>query len=60
MNKISERIKRVEDNISSACVRSGRSRDDVKLIVVTKSASFEAVQEVINFGITNLGENRVQ
>ena len=60
MNKISERIKRVEDNIGSACARCGRSREDVKLIVVTKSASFEAVQEVINLGITNLGENRVQ
>ncbi len=58
--KISERIKRVEDNISSACIRSGRNRSDVKLIVVTKSASFEAILEVIRLGITHFGENRVQ
>ena len=60
MVKISERIKRIEENISSACARSGRDRRDVKLIVVTKSASFESILEVIRLGITNLGENRVQ
>jgi len=60
MVKISDRIKRVEENINSACIRSGRDRQDVKLVVVTKSASFEAVQEVIRLGITDLGENRVQ
>jgi len=60
MVKISERIKRVEDNISAACSRSDRDRRDVKLVVVTKSASFEAVLEVLRLGITNLGENRVQ
>jgi pyridoxal phosphate enzyme (YggS family) len=60
MVKISDRIKRIEEKINSACARSGRDRQDVKLVVVTKSASFEAVQEVIRLGITNLGENRVQ
>ena len=60
MLKIPERIKRVEENIRSACARSGRDRQDVKLVVVTKSASFEAVLEVLRLGITELGENRVQ
>ena len=60
MVKISERIKRIEENIRSACARSDRDRRDVKLIVVTKSASFESILEVIRLGITNLGENRVQ
>jgi PLP dependent protein len=60
MINISERIRRVEDNICSACERSGRNRSDVKLVVVTKSASFEAVMEVLCLGITDLGENRVQ
>ena len=60
MVKISEKIKRVEENIKSACERRGRDRREVKLIVVTKSASFEDVMEVIRLGITELGENRVQ
>lgn len=60
MNRISERIKRVEENICSACARSGRERSEVNLVVVTKSASFEAILEVLRLGITELGENRVQ
>ena len=60
MIKISERIKRVEENICSACSRSGRDRGEVKLVVVTKSAPFEAVLEVLKLGITEMGENRVQ
>ena len=60
MAKISERIKRVKDTINSACVRVGRDPNEVKLVVVTKSATIEAVKEVICLGFTELGENRVQ
>ena len=60
MAKISERIERVKDTISSACARVGRDPGEVKLVVVTKSATIEAVKEVIRLGFTNLGENRVQ
>ena len=60
MVKIADRIKHVEENINSACLRSGRNRQDVKLIVVTKSAAFDAILEVLNHGITCFGENRVQ
>ena len=60
MSKISERIKRVKDTIDSACVRAGREPDEVKLVVVTKSATVDAVREVIDLGFTELGENRVQ
>ena len=60
MTKISERLKRIEDSIASACARSGRDRGDVKLVVVTKSATIDAVEQVIRLGCTELGENRVQ
>ena len=60
MIKISEKTKRVEGNINSACARAGRDPSEVKLVVVTKSATIEAVQEVIRLGFTDLGENRVQ
>ena len=60
MTKISERLKRIEDNIASACARAGRDRGDVKLVVVTKSATIDAVEQVIRLGCTELGENRVQ
>jgi pyridoxal phosphate enzyme (YggS family) len=60
MTKIAARIKHIKEAIKSACNRSDRSPDDIKLVVVTKSATIEAVKEVINLGITDLGENRVQ
>jgi pyridoxal phosphate enzyme (YggS family) len=60
MTKISERIGSVKDAISSACARVGRDVSEVKLVVVTKSATIEAIQEVIRLGFTDLGENRVQ
>jgi pyridoxal phosphate enzyme (YggS family) len=60
MTKISERIEGVKEAISSACARVGREAGEVKLVVVTKSATLQAMKEVIRLGFTNLGENRVQ
>ena len=60
MAKISERIKRIKGTINSACARAARKHNEVKLVVVTKSAGIEAVKEVIHLGFTVLGENRVQ
>jgi len=59
-SKISERLDLVKQRINSACARAGRDPGEVKLVVVTKSASIEAVKEVISLGYTELGENRVQ
>jgi len=60
MSKISERIERVKETINSACARVGRDAGEIKLIVVTKSATLESIKEVIHLGFTELGENRVQ
>ena len=60
MTKITERIERIKENISSACARSDRDPADVKLVVVTKSADFEKVKQIIKLGFTELAENRAQ
>jgi pyridoxal phosphate enzyme (YggS family) len=60
MTKIFERIERVKETISSTCERVGRDVGEIELVVVTKSATIEAIQDVIHLGFTNLGENRVQ
>jgi pyridoxal phosphate enzyme (YggS family) len=60
MTKTSERIERVKDTINSTCARVGRDAGEIKLVVVTKSATLEAIKEVIRLGFVNLGENRVQ
>jgi len=60
MSKIAESIKHLKDNIAEACTRIGRDPDNIKLVVVTKSATLDAIKEVIKLGFTDLGENRVQ
>jgi pyridoxal phosphate enzyme (YggS family) len=60
MVKISERIKNVKDTINSTCARAGRDPNEVKLVIVTKSATIDAIEKVIQLGMTELGENRVQ
>jgi pyridoxal phosphate enzyme (YggS family) len=60
MTRISERIERIKEIINTTCVRCGRDPDEVKIVVVTKSATIEAIKEVIHLGFTDLGENRVQ
>jgi len=60
MTKISERIKNLKDTINSTCARLGREPDEIKLVIVTKSATINEIKEVIRLGYTDLGENRVQ
>ena len=60
MSKISENLERIVDTIHSACDRAARDPQQLKLIVVTKSADIEAIEQVIRCGFTYLGENRVQ
>lgn len=60
MTKISERIKRLNGTINSTCARLGREPNEIKLVVVTKSATIDAIKEVIQLGMVDLGENRVQ
>ena len=60
MNRIAEKIGTVNERITAACARAGRNRSDVRLVVVTKSASIEQVKQVISLGLTDLGENRAQ
>jgi pyridoxal phosphate enzyme (YggS family) len=57
---IIERIEQVEARVSAACARSGRNREDVHIIAVTKYVSSEAAGEVIHSGLTHVGENRWQ
>lgn len=60
MTRIDDRIKHIEETINSVCARAGREPGEVKLVVVTKSATIEAIKQVIRLGMVELGENRVQ
>jgi pyridoxal phosphate enzyme (YggS family) len=51
-------MQKIEEEIQAACDRSNRKRQDVTIIAVTKQVSVDRAKEVIDHGITNLGENR--
>jgi hypothetical protein len=55
-----ERFRHIEHCILGACERSGRRREDVTLIVVTKTQSAERINAVLDAGYHEIGENRVQ
>ncbi|MCZ1015249.1 YggS family pyridoxal phosphate-dependent enzyme [Streptomyces noursei] len=51
---------RVEDRISTACAKAGRSRDEVTLIVVTKTYPASDVRLLAELGVRQVAENRDQ
>ncbi|MHC5158180.1 MAG: YggS family pyridoxal phosphate-dependent enzyme, partial [Planctomycetota bacterium] len=55
-----DKLKKIQDDVNNACVRAGRNRKNVKIIIVTKTATLPAIQEVLRHGFADLGENRVQ
>lgn len=57
---LQERVEIVQRRISSACERCGRKAESVTLIAVTKTHPVETIQQLIEIGVKNIGENRVQ
>lgn len=56
--ELAERLARVEDRIAAACGRAGRSRDDLTLVVVTKTFPASDVCLLAELGVTQVGESR--
>lgn len=50
----------VRENIAAACRKSGRQPSEVTLVAVTKTVGPDAARALVEAGVTNLGENRVQ
>lgn len=57
---VKENLKDVEENIKAACKRANRNRDEVTLIAVSKTKPASMIYEVIEEGIQDFGENKVQ
>jgi pyridoxal phosphate enzyme (YggS family) len=55
-----DRLAAIEERIGEACRRVARSRDEVKLMAVSKTHPAAAIAEAVDAGITLFGESRVQ
>ncbi len=57
---VRENLQLVREKVRSAAVRSGRDLEKIKIIAVTKRVEIARMREVVQQGIIDLGENRVQ
>lgn len=57
---LKENLADVEAKIVKACENSGRQRDDVTLIAVSKTKPVETLKEAYALGVRVFGENKVQ
>ena len=57
---VTENLKKVEERIQAACLRSGRKREDVTLNADSKTKPVELLREAYDSGIRYFGENKVQ
>ena len=58
--QIAGNLARVRDRVAAAAERTGRTSNDVVVVVVTKARSVEEVQAALEAGACDLGENYVQ
>ena len=59
-NILAKNLESVRYNIAQAAEKSGRTAADITLIGVTKMVAADKVQQLVDLGVTHLGENRVQ
>lgn len=55
-----ENLAEVEKHVQEACDRTGRSRDEVTLIAVSKTKPVSMIEELLPGGTRDFGENKVQ
>ncbi|MDD4844527.1 MAG: YggS family pyridoxal phosphate-dependent enzyme [Anaerotignum sp.] len=60
MSRIAENIKVLEAKVAAAAERSGRKREDILLLAVTKTQPVEGIRQAVACGLSSLGENKVQ
>ena len=60
MPTIAERVAEVRDRIAAAAARAGRDPASVTLVAATKTVDVARVQQVVDAGVVDVGENRAQ
>lgn len=58
--KLAERLSQVRGQIAAAAQNCGREAHEVSLIAISKTHPAEMIKSLIEFGATDIGENRVQ
>lgn len=59
-DEVAAKLHQLRSRIGDAATHSGRSPDDVQLLLATKSVPVERIAQALRAGLTLIGENRVQ
>lgn len=59
-SELSERLSVVRDRVAEACAAAGRTATDVTTIVVTKFHPASLIEQLVDLGVHDFGENRHQ
>ncbi|MCK9443500.1 MAG: YggS family pyridoxal phosphate-dependent enzyme [Tissierellaceae bacterium] len=57
---IKDKLDLLNEEIEKTLIKAGRSDDLVNLVAVTKTKGIDIIKESLKFGVTDIGENRVQ
>lgn len=57
---IAENIDEIKHRIEYAAKKSGRNGEDINLVAVSKTVDIPLIQEAVDYGLTDFGENRPQ
>jgi pyridoxal phosphate enzyme (YggS family) len=57
---LAEKLDQVRERIAKAAEKAKRDPSEITLIAVTKTAAPEQIREILQLGVTDLGESRVQ
>lgn len=57
---IEKNIKEVRDRLGEAALKNGRRPEEIKLVAVSKTFPAEIIKAAVEFGMTDLGESRIQ
>ena len=60
MGEIQQNIIEVEQRIATAAKKSGRKREEILLLAVSKTIDVSRIKQAVNCGLKELGENKVQ
>lgn len=60
LSTIPTNLETIERRIQLACEKSGRNREEIQLLLATKTVSPNQIQIAIDKGYTLLGENKIQ
>jgi hypothetical protein len=58
-DRIQDHLERVRGRIAAAAERAGRDPSEVRLVAVTKAVGLEEVEILLEQGVTDFGENRL-